>query len=64
MVKKVHGRGVVTDMPRDSLAHERGTGSCSKMGIFLDPMLDRIAAKSTAPDAGEEGIFRLTAAFA
>ena len=64
MVKKVHGRGVPTDVRADLLPFE-GRATCrGQMGVFGEEALDRITAESAAADAGEDRIFEPTVAFA
>jgi hypothetical protein len=64
MVKKVHGRGVPTDVRADLLPFEGRATPLGQMGVFGEEALDRITAESAATDAGKDWFLGLTVAFA
>ena len=56
VLKKVHGCGVATDTRGDPFPFKRGTCPCGNTGVLGEETLDRIAAQSTAPEAGKDRI--------
>jgi len=64
VLKKVHGGGVTKYMGRDVLPFERRASRFGTVRVLGDETLDRIAAESTATDAGKDRVIGQTVAFA
>ena len=57
MLKKVHSCGVSKNMWRDLFTSERRTALFGNIDVLGYETLDRIAAKSTATNAGKNRVF-------